>query len=64
MDSNELEHIDEELEQEQEPHLNVAESKARKLYLFFLLMFQTIFRCSDKALQTLVTLFQVFPSSW
>ena len=60
MDSNELELIDEELEQEQEPHLNVAESKAQKLYLFFLLMFQTIFRCSDKALQTLLLLFAKF----
>ena len=36
------------------------ESKAMKLYLYFLLMFQTFFRLSDNALRVLLTFFAKF----
>ena len=36
------------------------ETKTMKLYLFFLLLFQTLFRCSDNALHVLLSFFAMF----
>ena len=36
------------------------ETKTMQLYLFFLLMFQTLFRCSDNALHVLLSFFAMF----
>ena len=55
---NEIENVNED---EEEPSSNdESEKKAMKLYVFFLLLFQTLFRCSDTAISILLKLLLKF----